>query len=210
MSIAAKVISIYASMKMRKSLLFFSLLAGFISLLIFSRHITQIIYIGALALLFVFLIVIFIGGTLLNFIFKNNILFLGKIFLTALIIGLCLMLRSKLMGVDVYYIPSVSMEPTLHTGDLAACDLWSISTLKAKDIALFKHPIKKDQIYIKRIDSIKVIENKRYKFFMRGDNSLQSEDSRVFGEIDQTDIICKATSVISPSINPKNWNIRSL
>src|SRR5690606_16369058 len=99
---------------------------------------------------------------------------------------------------------------TFHAGDLVACDSWRVSTLKIKDIALFKHPIKKDQIYIKRVHSIRTIEDKEYKFFMRGDNSLQSEDSRVFGEIDQSDIICKATSAISPSINPKNWNVRSL
>lgn len=114
------------------------------------------------------------------------------------------------MGTDIYYIPTASMEPTLQIGDLVACDLWSIDNLKVKDIALFKHPTKKDQVYIKRIDSIRSIEKRGHEFFMRGDNSPHSEDSRVFGEIDEADIICKATSVISPSINPKDWNIRIL
>jgi hypothetical protein len=114
------------------------------------------------------------------------------------------------MGVNIYYIPTASMTPILQVDDLAICDLWSTNDLKTGDIALFYHPIKKNQIYIKRINSIRMTGEKDRKFFMRGDNSPHSEDSRIFGEINQTDIICKATSAISPSINPKEWNIRYL
>lgn len=195
---------------MKKVLLFYLILVGLISLLIVRRDVTQPLFLGILVSIFLYLVTyLFLASIKKLFSRKHAVLF-SYTLLPAIILGALLMFRSQLMGVNIYYIPTASMTPTLQIDDLAVCDLWSINDLKTGDIALFYHPIKKNQIYIKRIDSIRMTGEKDLKFFMRGDNSPHSEDSRVFGEINQADIICKATSAISPSINPKEWNIRYL
>lgn len=195
---------------MKKTLLFFFIFVGFISLVIVRRDVTQILCIGVLVSIFLSLITYLFSVSIIKLLSRKHHSLFSYAFLPTIILGVLLTFRPQLMGIDIYYIPTASMTPTLQVDDLAVCDLWSVNSLKKGDVALFYHPTKKNQVYIKRIESIRTTEGGNIKFFMRGDNSLHSEDSRVFGEINQADFICKATSAISPSINPKKWNIRIL
>jgi len=88
----------------------------------------------------------------------------------------------------------VSMAPTLSSGDIVVTiDAWSI---KPGDIVIFRNPDwekwpEDEQIWIKRVD-----HEKDGKFWLLGDNTEESYDSRQIGYVKRTLIYKKAVFII--------------
>ncbi len=109
---------------------------------------------------------------------------------------------STLTGYRIYHIPSTSMMPALLPGDYVLVDLWHYprNPVLKNEVVVFKHPYK-DRDYIKRVSHIpgelflgKTLAQKT--FAMLGDNEDQSEDSRIFGAVNQTAFKGKATVIV--------------
>ncbi len=80
-----------------------------------------------------------------------------------------------------------SMTPLINHGDWILVNLnIKPDNLKANDIILFEDPVNND-LLIKRIKSIKAKTDK--EFFVIGDNTHDSYDSRKFGYIKKESII---------------------
>ena len=87
-----------------------------------------------------------------------------------------------------------SMERTLREGDLVTYKKLNPKNidLKIGDIVVFTHPKTKNKLIIKRIHKIY-----KDKFDLRGDNSLESTDSRELGLIELNLIIGKVDKIFS-------------
>lgn len=113
----------------------------------------------------------------------------------SLIIVLILVTIPVIMGLNWTKSSGSSMAPTISDGDIViTIDSWSI---KPGDVVLFLTPEwkkwpKEDQIWCKRIDHIKD-DN---KFWLLGDNSDDSYDSRMFGYVSRTNIYKKVICII--------------
>lgn len=115
---------------------------------------------------------------------------------TMLITILVLVLIPFLMGLDWTRVADVSMSPTISNNDIViSIDSWGV---KEGDIVIFmlpeseKHKYEKeDWIWCKRVDHIK--DN---KFWLLGDNSEESYDSRHFGYVPWSNIYKKAILII--------------
>ncbi len=84
----------------------------------------------------------------------------------------------------IFKVADRSMEPNISEGDYVLANLWS-RRYSEGDIVVLRHPTK-DIMLIKRINRI---EYGRY--FVIGDNTESSEDSRKFGALDPAKIIGK-------------------
>ncbi|MCU0238155.1 MAG: nickel-type superoxide dismutase maturation protease [Pyrinomonadaceae bacterium] len=71
-----------------------------------------------------------------------------------------------------------SMYPTLKNGDVVMIDK-SAKEFEIEDIVLAKHPIEQSTEIIKRIQKI----NERGHYFLVGDNTHYSNDSRDYGAV---------------------------
>jgi signal peptidase I len=100
--------------------------------------------------------------------------------------------RTLLLGIEVYYIPTNSMKPSIEVGDIVIADLLlDNQSLKEGDIVIFNH---KDYSGMDIIKRIKRIDNERY--YLIGDNAKNSLDSRALGLIEASAIKGKATFAI--------------
>ncbi len=77
------------------------------------------------------------------------------------------------------------MAPLFSDGDEVLFDPYINQTLNIGDILLFNHPYKKHNKLVKRITKIKGDS----LYFLEGDNSFNSSDSRTFGYINKKSII---------------------
>jgi len=77
------------------------------------------------------------------------------------------------------------MSPLLSNGDEVLFDPYTDQTLNIGDILLFKHPYKKNNKLVKRITKIKGDS----LYFLEGDNSANSSDSKTFGYINKKSIL---------------------
>ncbi len=111
-------------------------------------------------------------------------------------------LRESLLGFNVYHIPSQSMAPTLLPGNYVIVDTWINDNGDLENnIVIFKKE-GDERVLIKRIKKIDINQSKRQqRFFVQGDNSNQSIDSRHFGPIPRSAIKGIATGIIF-SLNP--------
>ncbi|WP_431482968.1 S26 family signal peptidase [Pseudomonas solani] len=101
--------------------------------------------------------------------------------------------RAQALGMELYYIPSNSMAPTMLPGDVVIADKWQEpARLKKGDIVIFDHPEMHGINVIKRIAEI-TPDN----VYVLGDNKENSLDSRTLGSIPLSAIQAKATTVIS-------------
>jgi signal peptidase I len=93
--------------------------------------------------------------------------------------------KSENLGINLYYIPSASMEPALQPGDIILVDTWIYSHTQpaAGDIATFHDPIIPKRTLIKRVADVRISPSKEISIFFRGDNIDHSSDSRHFGWI---------------------------
>ena len=88
---------------------------------------------------------------------------------------------------EIYLIEGESMYPTLRSGDRVL--ICPYDEIRVGDIVLANHPFKRDIKIIKRVAQI--LEDGRY--FLVGDDALESVDSRSFGAVSPADIIGRAT-----------------
>lgn len=102
--------------------------------------------------------------------------------------------RDQILGLDLYYIPSSSMAPTLVPGDIVLADTWiSEEEIEPGDIIIFEHPDAKGFLLIKR-----VIKKDSQSFIVAGDNRANSLDSRTLGTIALPLVRAKATGIVRP------------
>lgn len=87
-----------------------------------------------------------------------------------------------------YRVEGNSMLPVLKDGEIVMVK--PSQKFEVGDIVLAQHPYKQGTKIIKRISAI----SDAGKFTLTGDNPQESTDSRVFGEIDASEIIGKVVS----------------
>ena len=87
-------------------------------------------------------------------------------------------------GFMVAKVEGSSMQPQLRAGDLIF--LLKTQKLKVGHIAIAKRPDRPNLLVIKRV---KAITKKGY--WLEGDNQSESDDSRIFGEVDKDLILGK-------------------
>ena len=198
----------------RKKLAFFIPLLASALLLVLA--ITRFLVTAeGLVITLIMLLLLHIVSVFVGFILKKKKQSIKSLFLSAMVLSLVnitlaiglYQFRTQLLGIEIYYIPSESMRPTLMPDDIVLADTWqNVSTLKKGDIIIFQHPHIPEMHLIKRIDFIV----DKHHIRVIGDNPENSLDSRVLGNIDKSLIQAKATAVIrkktitalgSPSIN---------
>lgn len=139
---------------------------------------------------------------------NRSLLGLG-IFLPGML-GLCLAVTSfgqSLFGYALYFIPSESMQPALQPADLILVNTrrGDVRRLSTGRIVVFQPPNESPMIYVKRIAAkpahLAATEPDRY--FMLGDNSAHSADSRVFGLVDQRAILGEVKLVLVNLARPE-------
>lgn len=89
---------------------------------------------------------------------------------------------------EVWSVEGDSMYPTLRDGDLVIVN--PHDEIRVGDIVLASHPFKSSIKMVKRV--AEVTADGRY--FLLGDNAIESEDSRSFGAIRAGDVIGRVTS----------------
>ncbi len=107
--------------------------------------------------------------------------------------------KNTILGLQVYFIPSNSMYPALLPGDFVMVDTWIYNKNKPSinDIVVF-NLTNKNNFLVKRISywpKTKITE-KNQQWYLLGDNSSISKDSREFGGITLEQIKGKASQVI--------------
>ena len=108
--------------------------------------------------------------------------------------------KNFIFGIQIYYIPSVSMHPTLKKGDIILVDTWAFDSRNPKsgDIVIFKL-VKKKGYFVKRVSKWPNSQalKKQGKWYVLGDNHKKSTDSRKFGGINKNQIKGKVTQIIA-------------
>lgn len=130
------------------------------------------------------------------------------------IIGIALLVggfftKQYWLGIHIYFVPSMSMYPTLKPGQFILLDTWAYWNKEPKvdDVIVFKHD-DTDQFLVKRISIWSTGElTEEEKFFVLGDNSQASQDSRHIGGIRKDQMIGKVELVLL-GIDPMNKPIK--
>jgi len=134
-----------------------------------------------------------------------------KTFLFAALCFFCLLssfiLKDKIFGVHLYFVPSMSMSPALIPGDFILIDTWAYKQDKPKtnDIIIFTSEAH-EGILVKRIQPWPEAVTKE-GYYVLGDNRNDSVDSRRFGGIKLEQIRGKVKLVLI-SIEP-NFYLRN-
>ena len=104
--------------------------------------------------------------------------------------------KASLLGVNVYYIPSTSMYPTLKPGDLIIIDTWAykLNMPAINDMVVFSTPDRPAYTMVKRVTDA---SDDNHAFFLQGDNTRASQDSRHFGEIHRSLIQGRAVRTLA-------------
>lgn len=77
-----------------------------------------------------------------------------------------------------YICEGTSMNPTLKDGEIVLVDREAVN-IEIGDIVIAKHPVEQNSEVVKRVARI----NERGHYFLVGDNSEDSEDSRHYGAV---------------------------
>lgn len=106
-------------------------------------------------------------------------------------------IKPKLLGFQIYKIPTESMSPAINIGDIIMVDTWIYDQKQPAigDIIVFFSPFETDKPLIKRVhkhETRSALEATRDVYYVLGDNSKHSTDSRYFGNIERSQIIGKA------------------
>lgn len=109
-----------------------------------------------------------------------------------LILGLGLIVLLFLYFFPIVKVIGDSMFPTYHNGEyILGISKFNINKIKIGDILVFKKS-GYDKILIKRVGSIHEEEySDKKSFFMLGDNSEYSNDSRNFGWVEEEELMAK-------------------
>jgi signal peptidase I len=108
--------------------------------------------------------------------------------------------KASWLGVNVYYIPSASMLPTLRPGDLIMVDTWAYheAAPETGDIVTFQSPLN-GQITVKRVSDIDT-NTLPERLFVLGDNADHSFDSRTYGWLDKSRVTGSVTRIFRPPL----------
>lgn len=117
--------------------------------------------------------------------------------------------RESLLGAGIYFVPSMSMYPTIKPGEFILIDSRAFADRAPMeaDIVVFRHS-EKSQWLVKRVTQWP--ENtltKNKQFFLVGDNKDASFDSRQFGGVPKDSIVGKVELVLLGI--DKNFNVVS-
>jgi len=113
--------------------------------------------------------------------------------------------KQHLLGAHVYFVPSMSMHPTLKPGQFILIDTWIYDDQKPSinDVVVFRHE-ESGQWLVKRISPWPDGKTQNEDlWYVLGDNSSQSRDSRYFGGI-ATDQIVGQVRLILAGIDQEN------
>lgn len=106
--------------------------------------------------------------------------------------------KHRWLGLDIYFVPSMSMYPTLKPGEFILVDTWTYQEQLPleKHIVVFKQGNEPEWL-VKRIarwpNGLLNIDG---SYYMLGDNAVASMDSRRFGGIPQERIVGKVKLVL--------------
>jgi signal peptidase I len=102
------------------------------------------------------------------------------------------------LGIHLYFVPSMSMHPTLKPGQFILVDTWAYQdkTPSLNDVVVFEHGVERQHL-VKRINHWPTGETiKNNLWYVVGDNRNYSQDSRYFGGIASKQLIGKVTLVL--------------
>ncbi len=102
------------------------------------------------------------------------------------------------LGAEIYFVPSDSMMPTLNPGEFILVDTWTNRTQSpvTDDVVVLRYEPEKEWL-VKRISTWpdgNLINSGQY--YVLGDNSATSRDSRFFGGISESEIVGKVRLVL--------------
>ena len=109
------------------------------------------------------------------------------------------MYKDKWLGVNIYFVPSMSMYPALKPGQFILVDTWLYQQKEPKleDVVVFNHGVN-NQYLVKRITPWPTHQTvKQDYWFATGDNPPHSQDSRYFGAIKTEQLKGKVTMVLA-------------
>lgn len=104
------------------------------------------------------------------------------------------MYKDNWLGIHIYFVPSMSMYPTLKPGQFIVVDTWAYlnETPEIDDVVVFANKEEQSQAtwLVKRIgNSPDQTQQPANLWYMLGDNQASSHDSRYFGGIPTQNII---------------------
>lgn len=141
---------------------------------------------------------------------RNRLLMLvAFVLLSAACLAVTLIYKQMLLGIQVYFVPSPSMTPTLEPGDFIVVDTWAYQTNppEAGDIVVFQQG--EDFAVVKRSANWPATENtvKDGQLYVLGDNPALSMDSRKLGGIDLAKVKGKVhLKLLSWSASDEQWH----
>ena len=121
--------------------------------------------------------------------FFTKILCNAFIFFCLVLVGIALWsYRTSLLGIDIFFVPSNSMAPTLLPGQFILVDTHRYQTKSPQmgEVVVFKHPSENNPIWlVKRLAPWPqgVYRDPDKPWYVLGDNALHSHDSRYFGGV---------------------------
>lgn len=125
---------------------------------------------------------------------------LSSVFMFASLVGLAagFVFKQHWLGIHVYFVPSMSMHPTLKPGQFILLDTWAYRNKAPllNDVIVFEHGIKQQHL-VKRINTWpngKLTKDKSW--YVMGDNRRASQDSRYFGGIKTEQLIGEVKLII--------------
>lgn len=111
------------------------------------------------------------------------------------VLGLFIHVRLWVLS-HISIIESVSMQPTLLSGDIVFCETLHKRILREGDIVCFKVSQEESTILVKRVHHLRRDPNGNMMMDLRGDNASNSCDSRSFGYVPVKNVINKPRMII--------------
>jgi len=116
------------------------------------------------------------------------------------IIAILIVVPIRLWVAQPFIVSGPSMEPTFYNGDYLIVDeiTYHFEKPKIGDVVVFRYPLDTSKFFIKRIEGLpgdkvnimgKEIVLKDGEYYVLGDNSPHSSDSRIWGPVPQNLLI---------------------
>ena len=88
----------------------------------------------------------------------------------------------SVFGLSVSYVPSKSMEPTIHSGDYILFRKASFNGIEVDDIIIYKNK-SEDKFVVHRVISINYDDDNKKYFVTKGDNNTSEDTVKVYENI---------------------------
>lgn len=124
-------------------------------------------------------------------------------YIKLVVIAVLIIAPVRLWVAQPFIVSGASMEPTFETGDYLIIDEFSYHFQKPQkdDVIVFRYPLDKSKFFIKRIEGLPG-ETVKYngqelklgdnEYFVLGDNTMASSDSRIWGPVEENLIVGRA------------------